>query len=121
MQLILITEFAPELYKWGLNKTKNATMVKLANTYSYMWPSIIKMLTDVTTSIGPGAWSLIDDAKQATFGGENVHDICVYVLMIYFWSMHADSAKCQTVNTVLDDYLKTKDADVVLMQASYWA
>ena len=32
MQLIPITEFAPELYEWGPNKTKNATMVKLADT-----------------------------------------------------------------------------------------
>ena len=43
MQLIPITEFAPELYEWGPNKTKNATMVKLADTYCYnvmrdMWP-----------------------------------------------------------------------------------
>ena len=49
MQLIPITEFAPELYEWGPNKTKNATMVKLADTYSLMRPAVIKMLTDVTT------------------------------------------------------------------------
>ena len=42
MQLIPITEFAPELYEWGPNKTKNAAMVKLADTYSYMRPAIIK-------------------------------------------------------------------------------
>ena len=36
----------------------------------------------------------------------------MYALMIYFWSTHADSAKRQTVDTVLDDYLKTKDADI---------
>ena len=79
-----------------------------------MRPSIIKMLTDVTTSTGPDARSLIDDAKQAIFGGETAHDnvICVYALMIYYWSTHADSAKRQTVGTVLDGYLKTKDADV---------
>ena len=53
MQLIPITEFAPELYEWGPNKTKNVTMVKLADTYAYMRPSIVKMLTDVTTSTGP--------------------------------------------------------------------
>ena len=85
MQLIPITEFAPELYEWGPNKTKNATMVKLADTYSYMRPSIVKMLTDVTTSTGPDARSLIDDAKQAIFGGETVHDICVYALMSTFF------------------------------------
>ena len=55
MQLIPITEFAPELYEWGPNKTKNATMVKLADTYSLMRPVVIKMLTDVTTSAGPEA------------------------------------------------------------------
>ena len=37
MQLIPITEFAPELYDWGPNKTKNATMVKLADTYTVQY------------------------------------------------------------------------------------
>ena len=32
--------------------------------------------------------------------------------MIYFWSTHTDIAKRQTVDTVLDDYLKTKDGDI---------
>ena len=32
--------------------------------------------------------------------------------MIYFWSAHTDIAKRQTVDTVLDDYLKTKDGDI---------
>ena len=49
MQLIPITEFAPELYEWGPNKTKNTTMVKLASTYAHMRPTTIKMLTDATT------------------------------------------------------------------------
>ena len=112
MQLIPITEFAPELYEWGPNKTKNATMVKLADTYAHMRPSIVKMLTDVTTSTGADARTLIDDAKQAIFGGETIHDISVYALMIYFCSTHTDSAKRQTVDTVLDDYLKTQDTDI---------
>ena len=33
MQLIPITESAPELYEWGPNKTKNTTLVKMARTY----------------------------------------------------------------------------------------
>ena len=64
------------------------------------------------------ARTLIDDAKQAIFGGEKIHDICVYALMVYYWSTHADSAKRQTVDTVIDDYLKTKDADVHKLLAS---
>ena len=36
MQLIPITEFALGLYEWGPDKTKNATMVKLAATYAPM-------------------------------------------------------------------------------------
>ena len=66
MQLIPITEFAPELYEWGPNKTKNTTMVKMATTYAFMRPSAIKMLTDATRSTGAEARALIDDAKQAT-------------------------------------------------------
>ena len=115
LQFIPITEFAPELYEWSPNKTKNAAMVKLADTYSHVQPSVIKMLTDATTSTGPedpDARTLIDDAKQAIFGEETVHGICVYARMIYYWSTHTDSAKRQTAGTVLDDYLKTKDADV---------
>ena len=111
MQLIPITEFAPELYEWGPNKTKNATMVKLADTYSLMRPAVIKMLTDVTTSAGPEARVLIDDAKQAIFGAETIHDICVYALMIYYWSTHADSAKRSTIDSVIEDYLKTRLSD----------
>ena len=61
------------------------------------------MLTDVTTSTGPGTRTLIDDAKQAIFGGETIHAICVYALMIYYWSTHADSAKRQKVDTAIDD------------------
>ena len=54
MQLIPITKFAPELYEWGPNKTKNnVTMVKLADTYALMRPSVITMLTGVTTASGP--------------------------------------------------------------------
>ena len=52
MQLIPITKFAPELYKWGPNKTKNATMVELADTYAHMHPTVITMLTNVTTALG---------------------------------------------------------------------
>ena len=67
MQLIPITEFAPELYKWGSNKTNNAAMVKLADhgTYGIMRPSIPKVLADVTISesTGPDARALIADAK----------------------------------------------------------
>ena len=120
MQLIpiAITEFAPELYEWGPNKTKNAAMVKLADTYSYMRPAIIKMLTDVTTSPGPEARVLIDDAKQAIFGGETTHDICVYAPMIYYWSTHADSAKRQTIDSVIEDYLKTSDDSIQKLLAS---
>ena len=70
MQLIPITEFAPELYEWGPNKTKNTTMVKLASTFAHMGPSTIKMLTDATRSSGAKARALIDDAKQAIFGGD---------------------------------------------------
>ena len=70
MQLIPITEFAPELYEWGPNKTKNTTIVKMASTHSSMRPSIITMLTDATQSTGAEARALIDDAKQAIFGGD---------------------------------------------------
>ena len=112
MQLIPITEFAPELYEWGPNKTKNATMVKLADTYAFMRPSIITMLTSVTTASGAEARTLIDDAKQAIFGGDTIHDICVYALMIYHWGTDADSAKRETIDTVIDDYLKTPDDQV---------
>ena len=112
MQLIPISEFAPELYEWGPNKTKNATMVKLADTYAHMRPAIITMLTAVTTASGAEARTLIDDAKQAIFGGDTIHDICVYALMIYQWATHTDSAKRETVDSVIDDYLKTSDADV---------
>ena len=101
MQLIPISEFAPELYEWGPNKTKNATMVKLADTYAHMQPAIIKMLTAVTTATGAEARALIDDAKQAIFGGDTIHDICVYALMIYQWGTHADSAKRETVDSVI--------------------
>ena len=83
-----------------------------------MRPSIIKMLTDVTTSTGPEARTLIDDAKQAIFGGETIHDMRVYALMIYYWSTHADSAKRQTVDTVIDDYLKTSDENMHKLLAS---
>ena len=79
MQLIPITEFAPELYEWGPNKTKNATMVKLADTYAHMRPTVITMLTNVTTASGAEARTLIDDAKQAIFGGDTIHDICVII------------------------------------------
>ena len=72
MQLIPITEFAPELYEWGPNKTKNATMVKLTDTYALMRPSVIAMLTGVTTATGAEAQTLIDDAKQAIFGGDTI-------------------------------------------------
>ena len=112
MQLILITEFAPELYEWGPNKTNSTTMVKLALTYAHMRPSTIKMLTDATRSSGAEAQALIDDAKQAIFGGDTCHDICVYALMIFHWSTHADSEKCDIVDTVTDDYLKTADIEI---------
>ena len=112
MQLIPITEFAPELYEWGPNKTKNATMVKLADTYAIMRPSGITMLTSVTTASGAEARTLIDDTKQAAFGGDTIHDICVYALMIYHWGARTDSAKCETIDTVVDDYLKTRDDQV---------
>ena len=112
MQLIPITEFAPELYEWGPNKTKNTTMVKMATTYAFMRPSAIKMLTDATRSTGAEARALIDDAKQAIFAGDTCHDICVYALMIYHWSTHADSEKRDLVDTVIDDYLKTQDEDI---------
>ena len=36
MQLIPITEFAPELYEWGPNKTKNTTMVNMAMPYAFI-------------------------------------------------------------------------------------
>ena len=70
MQLIPITEFAPELY---------TTMVKLpmASTYEIMRPAVIKMLTEVTTATGTEARALIDDTKQALFRGEVMHNICV--------------------------------------------
>ena len=35
--------------------------------------------------------------------------------MIYFWSTHTDSAKRQTVDTLLDGYLKTKDGEVEML------
>ena len=52
MQLIPITEFAPELYmyKWRPNKTKNAAMANMADTYATMRPSIIKLLTDANAA-----------------------------------------------------------------------
>ena len=50
MQLIPITEFAPELYEWGPNKTRNTPMVKMGTTYAYPRPSIITILTDATRS-----------------------------------------------------------------------
>ena len=112
MQLIPIAEFAPELYEWGPNKTKNATMVKLADTYATMRPAVISVLVGVTNTTGAEARSLIDDAKQAIFGGDTIHDICVYALMIYQWSTHPDSAKRATVDTVIDDYLKTPDDQI---------
>ena len=58
-------------------------MVKLASTYAHMRPTTIKMLTDATKSSGAEPRALIDDAKQAIFGGDTCHDICVYALMIY--------------------------------------
>ena len=79
MQLIPITEFAPELYEWGPNKTKNATMVTMAETYALMRPTVITVLTSVTTASGPEARTLIDNAKQAIFGGDTVHDIIMCV------------------------------------------
>ena len=79
MQLIPITEFAPEVYEWGPSKTKNTTMVKLSATYEIMRPAVVKMLTDVTNATGTEARTLIDDAKQALFGGEVLHNICVYM------------------------------------------
>ena len=109
MQLIPITDFAPD--EWGPSKTKNTTMVKLAATYEIMRPAVIKILTDVTNATGTEARELIDDAKQAVFGGEVMHDICIYAMMLYCWSTHADSAKRDIVHTVIDDYLKTKDKD----------
>ena len=119
MQLIPITEFAPELYAWGPDKTENTTMVKMAATYAHMRdmmrPSIIKMLTDATRSTGAEARVLIDDAKQSIFGGDTCHDICVYALMIYHWSTHdahEDSQKRDLIDTTIDDYLKTKDIDI---------
>ena len=113
MQLIPITEFAPELYEWAPNKTK-LTMVKRAATYEIMRPSDIKMLTGVTHATGTEARTLIDDldAKQALFGGPgeviSMHDICIYAMMIYCWSTHGDSTKRDIVDTVTDYYLKTK-------------
>ena len=70
------------------------------------------MLTGVTTATGAEARTLIDDAKQAIFVGDTIHDICVYALMIYHWSTHTDSAKRATIDTVIDDYLKTPDDQV---------
>ena len=58
------------------------------------------------------ARTLIDDAKQAIFGGDTVHDTCVCVLMIYHGGTHADSAKRETIDTAIDDYLKTPDDQV---------
>ena len=69
------------------------------------------MLTDETRSTGAEARALIDDAKQAIFGADACHDICVYALMIYHWSTHADSEKRDIVDTVIDDYLKTHASD----------
>ena len=89
-------------------------MVKLADTYYYalMHPSVITMLTSVTAASGPEARTLIDDAKQAIFEGDTIHDICVYALMICHWGTHADSAKCETIDTVIDDYMKTPNDQV---------
>ena len=87
-------------------------MVKLASTYAHMRPYTIKILTDATRSSGAEARALIDDAKQAIFGGDTCHDICVYALMIFHWSTHADSEKCDIVDTVTDDYLKTADIEI---------
>ena len=77
-----------------------------------MRPSVIKMLTDDTRSTGAEARVLIDDAKQAIFGGDTCHDICVYALMIYHWSTHGDSEKRDIIDTVIDDCLKTQDTDI---------
>ena len=41
-----------------------------------------------------------------------MHDICVYVMMIYCWSTHGDSTKRGIDDTVIVDYLKTKDTDI---------
>ena len=38
--------------------------------------------------------------------------MCVYVLMIYHWGMHKDSAKCEPIDSVIDNYLKTPDNQV---------
>ena len=76
-KLIPISEFTLELYEWGPNKTKTTTMVKLPDAYALIRPTIITMLMSVTTASGPEARVLIDDAKQAIFGGYTVHDICV--------------------------------------------
>ena len=51
--------------------------------------------------------TLIGDAKQAILGGDTIHDICVYALMIYHWGTHTDSAKRETIDTAIDKYLKT--------------
>ena len=66
----------------------------------------------MTTASGPDARVLIDDAKQVIFGGDTVHDICVYALMIYHWGTHADSSKRETTDTAIGDYLKTPDDQV---------
>ena len=81
MQLIPITEFAPELYEWGPNKTKNTTMVKLASTYAHMRPSTIKMLTDATRPSGAEARALID--KLSLVETQCHVMTCVYALNVF--------------------------------------
>ena len=38
--------------------------------------------------------------------------LCMHALMIYHWSTHADSKKCDILDTVLNDYLKMKDSNI---------
>jgi hypothetical protein len=80
MQLIPITEFAPELYEWGPNKTKNATMVKLADTYAFMRPSVITMLTGVSTD----TYASTSDASKSGMSA------CICIMGSYW---HRQSSK----------------------------
>ena len=107
MQLVPVKTFAKELYDW--NKTKHSTLIKLAATYEHQRSNVTTLLTDATRIAGEEAREKIDQAKQLMFGAEQIHDIAVYALMIYWWACHADSEKKDLIDNVIDEYLRTPD------------